>query len=94
MRLLILIHYLSIHQAIVSGKEGRKAVRVPIGALVTAGEHSYVFVETVNGAFAKRPVELTAQNRDYAYASKGVEVGDRVVTTGALLLASEAATRQ
>jgi membrane fusion protein, heavy metal efflux system len=81
-------------KAIVSGKDGRKAVRIPISALVTAGERSYIFVEKGSGDFEKRAVELTAQNRDYAYASKGVEVGDRVVTTGALLLASEAATRQ
>ena len=81
-------------KAVVSGKEGRKAIRIPISALVTAGERSYVFVEMGSATFEKRPVELTAQNRDYAYASKGLEVGDRVVTAGALLLASEAAIRQ
>ena len=81
-------------KANVSGKEGRKAVRVPITALVTAGEQTFVFVETRPGQFEKRVVQFTAQNRDYAYASKGLEVGDRVVTTGAVLLASELATRQ
>jgi membrane fusion protein, heavy metal efflux system len=81
-------------KALVSGREGRKAIRMPISALVSAGERSYVFVERAPGVFEKQPVELAAQNRDFAYAVRGVEVGDRIVTAGAVLLDSELATKE
>lgn len=77
-------------KASVSTREGSKAVRVPVSALITRGESSEVFVEESPGVFRRRSVSLAAQNRDYAYVTRGVEVDDRVVTVGAMLLASEA----
>jgi cobalt-zinc-cadmium efflux system membrane fusion protein len=76
-------------KALVSGREGRKAIRLPIGALVSSGEKTYVFVERSPGRFEKTAVELAAQNRDFAYTVRGIEVGDRVVTAGAVLLNSQ-----
>jgi cobalt-zinc-cadmium efflux system membrane fusion protein len=76
-------------KALVSGQEGRKALRLPISALVSSGEKTYVFVERGPGRFEKVAVELAAQNRDFAYTVRGIEVGDRVVTAGAVLLNSQ-----
>lgn len=77
-------------KASVSTREGRKALRVPVSALITRGENTEVFVEQSPGLFVRRTVSLAAQNREYAYVARGIEAGDRVVTTGAMLLASEA----
>lgn len=68
-----------------------KAVRLPNASLVTEGLNSYVFVETEPGVFAKRRVELSVRDREYSYVASGVKSGERVVTTGALLLSSELA---
>lgn len=87
-----LLHPEMYAKALVSGKNGRKALRVPISALVSDGAKSYVFVERANGNYEKRAVGLAAQNRDFAYANRGIEVGDRIVSTGALLLNSELAS--
>ena len=69
--------------------QGQKAVRVPNGALVTQGLYSYVFVETQPAVFQRRRVALSVQDRDFSYVSDGLAVGERVVTSGALLLNSQ-----
>ena len=72
--------------------EGQLAVRLPNSALVTEGLYSFVFVETQAGVFVKRRVELSVQDREYAYVRSGVARGERVVIGGALLLQSELAS--
>ena len=69
----------------------RKAIRVPNGALVTQGLQHFVFVEREPGVLARRPVELAIQDREYSYLASGLAQGERVVTSGALLLQSELA---
>lgn len=66
-----------------------KRVRVPSSALVTAGVRHHVFVETRPGVFTRRPVTPATQGRDFAYLKDGVAPGERVVTSGALLLDAE-----
>ena len=72
--------------------EGQVAVRLPNSALVTEGLYSFVFVETKAGVFIKRRVELSVQDREFAYVRSGVAKGERVVIGGALLLQSELAS--
>jgi cobalt-zinc-cadmium efflux system membrane fusion protein len=72
--------------------QGRQAVRLPNSALVTQGLYSYVFVEGPPGFFRRRKVTLGVQDRTHAFVTEGVEPGESVVTTGALLLNSELAT--
>jgi cobalt-zinc-cadmium efflux system membrane fusion protein len=74
-------------------EERRKLARVANAALVTQGLYSYVFVETEPAVFEKRQVELGLKGSDETYVQKGVNEGERVVTTGALLLDAELATR-
>ena len=61
------------------------------GALVTQGVQHFLFVERSPGVLARRRVELLLQDREYCWLASGVEPGERIVTTGALLLQSELA---
>ena len=74
--------------------ENRTAVRVPNAALVTQGVQHFVFVEREPGVLVRRRVELAVQDREYSYLSSGVAQNEKVVTSGALLLASELASGQ
>ncbi|OAM52755.1 efflux transporter periplasmic adaptor subunit [Methylovorus sp. MM2] len=66
-----------------------KVIRLPNSALITEGLYSYVFVEVSPGHIKKRRVTLNTQARDFATVKEGLQVGDRLVTSGAILLNSE-----
>lgn len=66
-----------------------KVIRVPNKALITEGLYSYVFVEVGPGRLKKRQVTLNTQGRDFATVKEGLQAGDRLVTSGAILLNSE-----
>ena len=74
--------------------DGRQAVRVPNGALVTQGVQHFVFVERAAGELVRRRVDLAHQDREFAWVTEGLAAGERVVGTGALLLQSELAAVQ
>lgn len=63
--------------------------RIPNTALVTQGLHSYLFVEQGPGVLQRRHVVLGLQGSEYSYVREGLHAGERVVTSGALLLNSE-----
>lgn len=65
--------------------------RIPNTALFTQGLHSYLFVEQTPGVLQRRQVVLSLQGGEYSYVKEGLKAGERVVTTGALLLNSELA---
>lgn len=65
--------------------------RIPNTALVTQGLNSYLFVEQSPGVLQRRLVTLAMQGSDYSYVKDGLQAGERVVTSGALLLNSELA---
>jgi cobalt-zinc-cadmium efflux system membrane fusion protein len=65
--------------------------RVPNTAIVTQGLYSYVFVEQSVGVLQRRRVTLGLQGHNESYVKEGLKVGERVVTTGALLLNAELA---
>jgi cobalt-zinc-cadmium efflux system membrane fusion protein len=67
-------------------------MRVPNGAIVTRGVYPYVFVETAPGRFQRRRVELATRGADMSYVVAGLRQGEKVVTTGALLLDAELGT--
>lgn len=71
--------------------ETTRLPRVPNTALVTVGLYSYVFVEKAPGVLQRRRVTLGLQGSDYSFVTEGLSDGDRVVTSGALLLNSELA---
>lgn len=65
-------------------------VRLPNTALFTKGLYSFIWVETQPGTLQRRRVTPLLQLPDTTYVSDGVADGERVVTTGALLLESDA----
>lgn len=67
----------------------RKVVRVPNSALLTTGMYYYAFVEKAPGVLEKRKVNVELQGREFSIVKEGLKPGDRVVTSGALLLNSE-----
>ncbi len=69
--------------------EGRELVRIPNSALSTEGLYSFVFVEKEPGVLEQRPVTLDIRGREESYVLEGLKPGERIVTTGAVLLASE-----
>ena len=69
------------------------AVRIPNGALINRGLYAFVFVETAPGEFTRRAVKLQAQGSDFSYVGTGLQGGERVVVTGALLLDAELTAR-
>jgi cobalt-zinc-cadmium efflux system membrane fusion protein len=69
--------------------QGRELVRVPNSALATEGLYSFVFVEKEPGVLEQRPVTLVIRGRDDSFVEEGLQPGERVVTSGAMLLSSE-----
>ena len=67
----------------------RKVVRVLNSALLTTGLYYFVFVEKSPGVLVKRRVNVSLQGREFSIVKDGLQSGDRVVTSGALLLNSE-----
>ena len=63
--------------------------RVPNSALFTQGLYSFIFVEQLPGVLQRRRVTLAMQGANFTYIRKGLRAGERVVTSGALLLNSE-----
>lgn len=70
--------------------EATPMATVPSRALVTHGTGTVVFVEVSPGRFVRRAVTVRDDDGTTASVSSGLAAGERVVTTGSLLLASEA----
>jgi cobalt-zinc-cadmium efflux system membrane fusion protein len=61
-------------------------VRVPNTALVNQGVFNFVFIQTGPAEFRRQKVSLLTQGGDGSYVGEGLKGGEKVVTTGALLL--------
>lgn len=64
----------------------RTTVLLPAAAVVRDGATAVVFVESAEGHFTRRAVVVGRRNREQVELISGVAPGERVVTTGALLL--------
>lgn len=65
------------------------AVRVPNTSLVLNGVENFVIVEREPGVFVKRKVHVSVNGLNTSYVSEGLRGGERIVSEGALLLATE-----
>ncbi len=65
------------------------AVTVPLDALVDSGERARVYVERVEGVFEPREVETGWRFGDRVEILRGVQPGERVVTSATFLVDSE-----
>ena len=70
--------------------EAGGGVLIPTIALVTRGTETVVFVEAAPGRYTRRVVVVRDDDGTMATISSGLSAGERVVTTGSLLLAGEA----
>ncbi len=68
-------------------------ISVPADAVLDSGLRKIVYVETSDGIFEPRPVEVSGIFGDQAIAASGVNEGDRVVVSGNFLLDSESRMR-
>lgn len=68
-------------------------IAVPNGAIVNRGRYAYVFVQVGPQDYMRRQVTLATQGGDVSYVSKGLNGGENIVTTGALLLDAELTAR-
>jgi Cu(I)/Ag(I) efflux system membrane fusion protein len=73
--------------------EPREALAVPSGAVLRAGERSFVFVAEGDGRFAPREVTLGLETPDWVEVRSGLAAGDEVVAEGTYLIASESRLR-
>ena len=68
----------------------QQRLAVPIAAVQQEGERSFVYKALPDGGFKETPVTAGARIGDWVPITRGLSSGDRVVTTGAFDLHSEA----
>jgi YHS domain-containing protein len=66
---------------------------IPQDAVLDSGLQKIVYVETSDDVFEPRPVQLGAAFGDLVEIVRGLEVGDRIVTSGNFLVDSESRIR-
>jgi multidrug efflux pump subunit AcrA (membrane-fusion protein)/YHS domain-containing protein len=62
---------------------------IPADAVLDSGLRKIVYVETRDGIFEQRPVEIAGVFGDHVVVADGISAGDRVVVSGNFLLDSE-----
>lgn len=70
--------------------EPREGTYVPAAAIQRDGDGSIAFVPVGDTEFQLREVELGVRSGDWVEVTRGLTLGERVVTTGSFLLKSEA----
>lgn len=80
-------------RATLSAPGAAEVIRLPVGALLTGGLGSHLFVQVGPREFERRAVSIARQDAEFAYLApeSALKPGDKVVVRGALLLASELA---
>lgn len=64
----------------------KSSLQVPSSAIVSDGARSVVFVRTKPDTYEQRIIEVGQQNRERAEVLSGLQPGEEIVTSGALLL--------
>jgi len=73
----------SLFAAKLYSDRARKAITLPLGALINDNGEHIVFVQTGGESFERRVVELGDRDTGYVEVRLGVKEGERVVTQGA-----------
>ncbi len=66
---------------------------VPSSAVLYAGERNFVFIERAEGRFEPREVEVGMQGDEETEILRGLSAGEKVVSSGTFLIASESRLR-
>lgn len=64
-------------------------IKLPVNAIVRDEIHNQIWIRTGNNTFEPRYIELGEENENSAVVTKGINVGDEIVVSGAYLLYSE-----
>lgn len=80
-----------MYARIIAVNENAQQPKVENSALVTEGLKTFLFIETSPGVLEKREVELGFRGHDFSFVRRGLNGGERVVSSGALLLNAELA---
>jgi membrane fusion protein, copper/silver efflux system len=67
----------------------RKAIAVPLDAIIRDGKGARLFVKTGDSTFEPRRIKTGSENIDVAEVTEGLKEGEEIVTSGAYLLYSE-----
>lgn len=70
-----------------------QGISVPADAVLDSGVRKLVYVETTDGVFEARPIEIGEVNGGRATITHGLREGERVVTEGNFLIDSESRLR-
>jgi Cu(I)/Ag(I) efflux system membrane fusion protein len=73
--------------------EAEERLVVPQSAVLQAGERAFVFLDLGNGRFRPQQVEVALRSGEEVAIASGLEPGQRVVTSGTFLIASESRLR-
>jgi len=73
--------------------ERAERLLVPASAVLNAGDRAFVFVEMGEGRFEPRLIQVGAQFGDTVEVIAGLAVGERFVSSGTFLIASESRLR-
>lgn len=65
------------------------AIMLPTTATVVEDGHAHVFVRTAERTFERRAVEVTPEGVGRVRVTRGLRVGEQIVTDGALMLRAE-----
>lgn len=71
----------------------KKAIVIPSSAILTDSEHTRVFVAGSDHVYRQRIVTVGPQVDDHVRVLAGIEVGEQVVTEGAIFLKREIASK-
>lgn len=71
----------------------RKAIVIPSSAILTDSEHTRVFVAGSDHVYRQRIVTVGPEVDDHVRVLAGIEVGEQVVTEGAIFLKREIASK-
>lgn len=66
-----------------------QAIVIPLTAVFTEGDADFVFVAVAENHYKQKPVELGLRLKNTAVVSSGLQVGEQLVTEGALMLRAE-----
>jgi cobalt-zinc-cadmium efflux system membrane fusion protein len=67
-------------------------IRVPVSAVILLGQTQYVFVDEGNASFRRQKVVAEEAGFGAMRVKTGIKGGEKIVTTGALLLQQIIAT--
>lgn len=71
------------------GGDDARAIIVPLTALYIEDDSDWIYLRLPNGHYARRAVVTGLRLKDHAVIERGLNLGDVVVTEGALLLRAE-----